>query len=79
MRLGGRSERLVDADVKLSRANLKPTTAARAQRFGLFDLLQFQQATEEVTSLVLASLWSRKLNMVDVDYQHPSNVSSVSS
>ena len=79
MRLGGRSERLVDADVKLPRSNLKPTTAPRAQWFGLFDLLQFQQATEEVTGFVLASLWSRKLNMVDVDYQHPSNVSSVSS
>ena len=50
--------KLFDADVKLPRANLEPTATTRAQRFGLFDFLQIQQAAKEVARFVLTTLWT---------------------
>jgi hypothetical protein len=56
MRLPGRRERLLDADVELATvAECEPCAAAGTQRLGLLELLQAEQVAEEATGLRLAA------------------------
>jgi hypothetical protein len=65
MRLPRRGERVFDADVKLaSLADCKPDATTRAQRLGLFELLQAKQIAEEAARLRLAARRRGELDVV---------------
>jgi len=69
MRLPCRRERVLDADVQLAAAaERKPGAAARAQRLGLLDLLQAEQAAEEPPRLGLAAGRRGDLHVVELDH-----------
>jgi hypothetical protein len=69
MGFGCRSERLLDAYMKLPRAYPEPTTATGTQGFRLFDFRQPKNVTKEVACLRLASFRGRDLQMVNIGYQ----------
>jgi len=70
MRFAGRRERILDADVKLLLAGPEPTAAARAERLGLRQLLQPEQAAVERAGLGLAAARRRDLHVVDSGDRH---------
>jgi hypothetical protein len=56
MRLPGRRERVLDADVELGAvAQREPGAAARAQRLRFLELLEAEQVAEEAPRLGLAA------------------------
>jgi hypothetical protein len=72
VRLEGRQKGIFHTDMKLPLTYFEPAAAAGAQWLRLFDFPQLQQTAEEAPRFSLASPWRRKLNMIDVDYQHSS-------
>jgi hypothetical protein len=65
MGLPRRDERILDADVELTPlANGKPDATTRAQRLGLFELLESEQVAEEAARFRLAARRRGELNVV---------------
>jgi hypothetical protein len=65
MRLPRRRELLLDADMELAAvAEPEPDAAARAQRLGLLELLQAEQAAEEAAGGGLAAGRRRELDVI---------------
>jgi len=65
MRSAGGSKRLLNADVKLGTAGLKPDSAPSSQRLRLGDLPKAEYPAVEPARRRLAALRSRQLYMVD--------------
>ncbi len=70
MRLAGRDERLLDADVKLRRADAKPATAACRERRRLRHLLEPEQLAVERARGALAARRRGDLHVVDARDAH---------
>ena len=60
----------LNSDVELARADSKPATSTRFQRFRFVHLFQTEQLTVKLTRLTFAFLWGRNLNMIDFCYGH---------
>jgi len=71
MRLGSWPKILLDANVQLPRAHLKPASASRAQRLGLFNLVESEQPSEKFARCLFTPVRRRNLHMVDFDAQDP--------
>ena len=67
MRLAGRGERLLHADVQLLAAEREPDAAARPQYLWLLELGQAKQVAVEQPGARLATLWRGNLHVVEPD------------
>ena len=70
MRLAGRLEPLLDADVELVVAHGEPDAATRAEQLGLLDLVHADQPSEQATSLLLALRSCSELYVIDSSDRH---------
>lgn len=66
----GRRKRLLYAYMQLLESELKPHTASRPQRLGLFDLGQANEVPVEATGVRLATERGRQLDVVEADHGH---------
>lgn len=67
MRLLGRSEVVLDAQMNLGRAATEPTTASNGERDRLWDALQPENPRVEALGLGLSTRWHGELNVVQPD------------
>jgi hypothetical protein len=74
LRLPGRREVALDADVQLPVADGEPDTAACPKRIRLLQFLEAEHAAEECTRLRLAPGRSRNLDMIELHGRYLSQI-----